>query len=137
MQGRPQRTTGCGLANALIKRGGSGATTLIHMAITAVWLAGQAPAQWVNVCMHAVYKGRGSRTSMEAYRGVTVLNIGAKAYVMLLLRRLAWTWRSSCMMHNTASAVAGASHTSFSTSAGWSEPTLLPCTWPLWTSARL
>ena len=38
--------------------------------------------------MHAIYKGRGSRTSMDAYRGITVLNIDAKVYVMLLLRRL-------------------------------------------------
>ena len=28
--------------------------------------------------MHAIYKGRGSRTSMDAYRGITVLNIDAK-----------------------------------------------------------
>ena len=38
--------------------------------------------------MHAIYKGRGSRTSMDAYQGITVLNIDAKVYVMLLLRRL-------------------------------------------------
>ena len=38
--------------------------------------------------MHAIYKGRGSRTSMDAYRGITVLNIDAKVYVKLLIRRL-------------------------------------------------
>jgi len=77
-----------GLAATLLKKGGPGATTLIHTAITAAWRSGEAPAEWKDACMHAIYKGRGSRTSMDAYRGITVLNIDAKVYVMLLLRRL-------------------------------------------------
>ena len=77
-----------GLATILLKKGGPGVTTLIHTAITAAWRSGEAPAEWKDACMHAIYKGRGSRTSMDAYRGITVLNIDAKVYVMLLLRRL-------------------------------------------------
>ena len=38
--------------------------------------------------MHAACKGCGSRTSMDAYRGTTVLNIDAEVYAMPFLRRL-------------------------------------------------
>ena len=62
-----------GLAANLLKEGGPGATTLIHTAITAAWRSGEAPAEWKDACMHAIYKGRGSRTSMDAYRGITDL----------------------------------------------------------------
>ena len=57
-----------GLAATLLKKGGPGATTLIHTAITAAWRSGEASAEWKDACMHAIYKGRGSRTSMDAYR---------------------------------------------------------------------
>ena len=40
---------------------------MIHKAITAAWRSGEAPAEWKDACMHAIYKGRGSRTSMDAY----------------------------------------------------------------------
>ena len=56
-----------GLATTLLKKGGPGATTLIHTAITAVWRSGEAPAEWKDACIHAIYKGCGSRTSMDTY----------------------------------------------------------------------
>ena len=74
---------------------------------------------------------------MDVYRGSTVLNIDAKVYAMLLCRlhvdmeermhdakhgfrsgrgtASTWTWRSGCMMQNTASVAAGAPQTASST----------------------
>ena len=68
-----------GLAATLLKKGGPGATTLIHTAITAAWRSGEAPTEWKDACMHAIYKGRGSRTSMDAFRGITVLNMDTRS----------------------------------------------------------
>ena len=77
--------------------------------------------------MHVIYKGHGSRTSVDAYRGITVLNIDAKVYVMLSSDASTWTWRSGCMMHNTASVAAGAPQTASSTYAGWWSATPNAC----------
>ena len=68
-----------GLATTLLKKGGLRATTLIHTAIMAVWRSGEAPAEWKDACMHAIYKGRGSHTSMDNYRGITVLNMDTRS----------------------------------------------------------
>ena len=53
-----------------------------------MWRAGVAPVEWKDACMHAVYKRRGSRTSMDAYRGITDLSIDVNVYMMLLLCHL-------------------------------------------------
>ena len=93
-----------GLATPLLKMGGPGAmaqaTTLIHRAITARWRAGM--AEWKDACMHAVFKGRGSRTSMDASQSITVLNIDA-THTWRTSAACAWTWRSGCIVDSTAS----------------------------------
>ena len=70
-----------------------------------------------DVCMNT--KGCDSRTSVDAYRGITVLNIDAKVYVMLLLCNLCRTWRSGYSM---ASAAAGAPHPRLTPQALPSQP---------------
>ena len=55
------------IINIILKKGGPGATTLIHTAITEAWRSGEAPTEWKDACMHAIYKGHGSRTSMDVY----------------------------------------------------------------------
>ena len=80
--------------------------------------------------MHAIYKGHGSRTSMGAYRGITVLNIDAKVYVMLLRRRRRVDMEERMHDAQHGFVAAGAPQTASSTYAGWwssPEPMLLPC----------
>ena len=71
-----------------IRRGPRGVEgRLIHTAITAAWRSGEAPVEWKDACMHAIYKGRQPHEHGRLSR-YHRLNIDAKVYVMLLLRRL-------------------------------------------------
>ena len=77
-----------GITAILLQKGGEGATSLIHGAITEVWRKGEAPAEWKDVGMLAFYKGKGHHLDLKSYRGISFINVEGKAYVMLLLRRL-------------------------------------------------
>ena len=86
--------------------------------------------------MRAIYKGCGSRTSMDAYQGITVLN--AKVYLMLLLRcrRVDMEER---MQHGFRSS-RGTADSFQPPPTGGARPSPRcsqhPCTLPLWTSLR-
>ena len=72
------------------------------------------PAEWKDACMHAIYKGRGSRTSVDA---TWALLSSMNTPPPLTPATSAWTWRSGCMMHINASIEAPQSAST--TSAGW------------------
>jgi hypothetical protein len=60
----------------------------LHMVILAIWRSGRALEAWKNTLVVPMYKGKGSHECMNNYRGINLLSIPGKVYVLLLMHRL-------------------------------------------------
>jgi hypothetical protein len=53
-----------------------------------VWRSGRAPEAWKSVLVVSLYKGKGLHQCTDNYRGISLLNIPGKVYMLLLMHRL-------------------------------------------------
>jgi hypothetical protein len=60
----------------------------LHRVIVAVWQSGCAPVEWKRALLVALYKGKGERKLTDNYRGISLLSIPGKVYVLILLSRI-------------------------------------------------
>jgi hypothetical protein len=75
-----------GLTAQLLRRGGQPAVQWVHRAIIAAWRSGRAPAAWKRALLVPIHK-KGSRLASDNYRGVTLLEICGKVYILVIHRR--------------------------------------------------
>ena len=60
----------------------------LHRFIVAVWQLGCAPVEWKRALLVALYKGKGERKLTDNYRGISLLSIPGKVYVLIILSRI-------------------------------------------------
>jgi len=78
----------CGIDAPMLKFAGTAGAKCIHHLITEVWTNGQAPGDWKKALMTYIYKGKGSKTAADNYRGISLLSVCSKVYVNILIARL-------------------------------------------------
>jgi len=78
----------CGIDVPMLKFAGTAGAQCIHHLITEVWTNGQAPSDWKKALMSYIYKGKGSKTAADNYRGISLLSVCSKVYVNVLIARL-------------------------------------------------
>ena len=60
----------------------------LHRVIVAVWESGKAPVEWKRALLVALYKGKGERKVRDSYRGISLLSIPGKVYVLVILAKI-------------------------------------------------
>ena len=53
-----------------------------------VWESGLIPQEWKDAIILPVYKGKGSRTSCNSYRPISLLSVPGKVFVIVLISRI-------------------------------------------------
>ena len=84
----------------------------LHRVIVAVWQSGCAPVEWKRALLVALYKGKGERKLTDNYRGISLLSIPGKVYVLILLSTWQGSvpmWMHSCWIAKVPSGRVGAS----------------------------
>ncbi len=61
----------------------------LHRLITAVWHGGTPPQAWIDAVAVPLYKGKGSASDCDNYRGIMLLSVPGKVYGRILASRLA------------------------------------------------
>lgn len=60
----------------------------LHRVIVAVWQSGKAPVEWKRALLVALYKGKGERKVRDSYRGISLLSIPGKVYVLVIMAKI-------------------------------------------------
>jgi hypothetical protein len=60
----------------------------LHRVILANWRVGRMPVAWKQALVVRLYKGKGSKQSIDNYRGISFLNIPSKVYAMLFMHQV-------------------------------------------------
>ena len=66
------------------KKGVEALTSFLNM----IALADSPPSEWKNLLLTPIYKGKGSRTASESYRGLAIMGPLAKLFMGLLNLRV-------------------------------------------------
>ena len=62
----------------------------LHRVIVAVWQSGKAPVEWKRALLVALYKGKGERKVRDSYRGISLLSIPGKVYVLVIMSKISF-----------------------------------------------
>jgi hypothetical protein len=76
-----------GIAAPMLKLSGT-MLEWLHRVVVAVWESGHAPVEWKRALLVALYKGKGDRKVTDNYRGISLLSIPGKVYVLIILGRV-------------------------------------------------
>ena len=76
-----------GLPPALFKDGGDSLKIALTELLASVWKSESVPVEWCSSIIIPVFK-KGSRTSCENHRGISLVSIASKLLTMIILRRL-------------------------------------------------
>ena len=76
-----------GIAAPMLKLSGT-MLKWLHRVIVAVWESGKAPVEWKRALLVALYKGKGGRKVRDSYRGISLLSIPGKVYVLVILAKI-------------------------------------------------
>ena len=76
-----------GIAAPMLKLSGT-MLKWLHRVIVAVWESGKAPVEWKRALLVALYKGKGERKVRDSYRGISLLSIPGKVYVLVILAKI-------------------------------------------------
>ena len=86
---RSHRAPGiCGITAELLKAGGACCTEWLTNIICKARETGSAHDDWKNGIILPFYKGKGSRTDCQNYRGITLLSVAGKVYAHVLFNRI-------------------------------------------------
>ena len=77
-----------GIPNEAIKVGAPILLSHLTRAFNLIILTGQTPPDWTQGIMHLIYKGKGSMTDLNNYRGITVNNALNRLFTSMLNNRL-------------------------------------------------
>jgi hypothetical protein len=72
----------------LLQYGGKQVTQKIHEIISRVWNGGEIPEDWITTSITTLYKGKGEKSSMDSYRGISVQSHACKVLCEILKNRI-------------------------------------------------
>ncbi|XP_065557829.1 uncharacterized protein LOC136025771 [Artemia franciscana] len=77
----------CGLTSELLKYGGPTMLLFLHTLFSTIWQTEIIPEDWRKGVIITLWKRIGSRSDCSNYRGITLLSVPGKLFLMVLLDR--------------------------------------------------